>query len=469
MAISDTQKTDYLFKKLGFGITKTDTNSNKAAANESIASPLLLRGDKVWQQASSIPGTKPSSTTGVTTVYTGGTTVECTADITASTNRTWKTDLTDWIPPEFGSTYLVNVYVHDSSDASNAEDISNKLFITGSGNDDEWFFDYQSGMLHFIGDNLPDGVDFTGKSIYIAGARYTGAFGVGSAGGEDANLGNLTISDVTITSSTASDNIILDAEDGLVVIEGTSGFEVPVGNISQRPGSPNEGTLRWNSEDVTLEIYDGSAWTGVGKATVVADDFDGDDATTAFTLSDDAETDNIIVTLNGVVQLPTTDYSVSGNVLTFTEAPHTGDKIDVRLLQTVASGGNYGDSNVAVYTGNITAKVNGYEIGYRDIPQVASGNVTLALTDSGKHYYSTTSATETITIPLNSSVAFETGTAIMIVNKGSGNVAIARTSGVDMYLAGNSTSSNRTVTSYGMATLIKTGTDEWFVSGSGVV
>ena len=483
MAISDTQKTDYLFKKLGFGITKTDTNSNKSAANESIASPLLLRGDKVWQQASSIPGTKPSTSSSPVTVYTGATTVECTADITASSNRTWKTDLTDWIPPEFGSTYLVNVYVHDSSDASNAEDISNKVFITGSGNDDEWFFDYQSGVLHFIGDNLPDGVDFTGKSVYVAGARYTGAFGVGSAGGEDANLGNLTISDVTITSSTASDNIILDAESGLVVIEGTSGFEVPVGNISQRPGSPNEGTLRWNSEDVTLEIYDGSAWSGVGKATVVADDFDGDDATTAFTLSDDAETDNIIVTLNGVVQLPTTDYSVSGNVLTFTEAPHTGDKIDVRLLQTVASGGNYGDSNVATYltsytgnissgnistTGNITGNVNGYDIGYRNIPQVASGNVTLALTDSGKHYYSTTSATETITIPLNSSVAFETGTAIMIVNKGTGNVAVARASGVALYLAGNSTSANRTVTTYGMATLIKTDDDEWFISGTGV-
>ena len=48
MAISDGQKVDYLFKKLGFGITKTDTNANKVAANESIASPLLLRGDKVW-------------------------------------------------------------------------------------------------------------------------------------------------------------------------------------------------------------------------------------------------------------------------------------------------------------------------------------------------------------------------------------------------------------------------------------
>ncbi len=34
MAISDTQKVDYLFKKLGFAVSKTDTNSQKSAANE---------------------------------------------------------------------------------------------------------------------------------------------------------------------------------------------------------------------------------------------------------------------------------------------------------------------------------------------------------------------------------------------------------------------------------------------------
>lgn len=36
MAISDNQKIDYLFKKLGYGATKTDTNANKLAANEAI-------------------------------------------------------------------------------------------------------------------------------------------------------------------------------------------------------------------------------------------------------------------------------------------------------------------------------------------------------------------------------------------------------------------------------------------------
>ena len=40
MAISDNQKIDYLFKKVGLGSTKTDTVFNKLAANESIPSPL---------------------------------------------------------------------------------------------------------------------------------------------------------------------------------------------------------------------------------------------------------------------------------------------------------------------------------------------------------------------------------------------------------------------------------------------
>ena len=178
MAISDNQKIDYLFKKIGYGATKTDTNANKLAANEAIASPLLLRGDKVWAESGNIPGVRPTTSGGVVTVYNA---VECTEDITATGNRTWKTNVTDWITPEFGSTYLVSVYIHDSGDSAGAESLANKVFVTGSGNDDEWFFDYQSGVLNFIGDNLPNGKDFTGKSVYISGAVYSGRFGVGDA------------------------------------------------------------------------------------------------------------------------------------------------------------------------------------------------------------------------------------------------------------------------------------------------
>jgi len=178
MAIQDNQKLDYLFKKIGYGVSKTDLNANKLAANESIASPLLLRGDKIWAQAGSIPGVKPGASGGVVTLKSA---VESTEDNTATSNRTWKTGITDWITPEFGSTYLVNVYIHTSGDSANAESNANKVFTTGSGNNDEWFFDYQSGVLNFIGDNLPNGVNFTGKSVYVTGAVYSGVLGVGSS------------------------------------------------------------------------------------------------------------------------------------------------------------------------------------------------------------------------------------------------------------------------------------------------
>ncbi len=210
MAISDTQKVDYLFKKVGFGVTKTDTNANKLAPNESIASPLLLRGDKVWAEAGDIPSVKPSSDTDQVKLYTA---VECTEDITATGNRTWKTDITDWIPPEFGSTYLVSVYIHTSGDAAGAEVIANKVFVTGTNNNDEWFFDYQSGVLNFIGTNLPDGKSFTGKSVYITGATYDGRFGVG-----DSNVTNNINAALTqeITDRTNADTNLQDQIDDLL-------------------------------------------------------------------------------------------------------------------------------------------------------------------------------------------------------------------------------------------------------------
>jgi hypothetical protein len=43
-----------------------------------------------------------------------------------------------------------------------------------------------------------------------------------------------------------------------------------------------------------------------------------------------------IVSINGVLQIPTTAYSVSGTTLTFTEAPAVGDLLDVRRLATTA-------------------------------------------------------------------------------------------------------------------------------------
>jgi hypothetical protein len=193
MAISDTQKVDYLFKKIGFGISKTDTSTVKSPSNETIASPLILRGDIIWQQGASIPGTQPSSTTGVVTVYSdaNSNTVECSADSTSTLYRTWKTNLTDWISPEYGSTYQVKVYL-DNPGAGMPQSTGTRIFPDGTGNNDEWYFDYASGVLNFIGTNLPTQT-WAGKSIYVVGARYVGQKGLTSFP-DGLTIGNINLS-----------------------------------------------------------------------------------------------------------------------------------------------------------------------------------------------------------------------------------------------------------------------------------
>lgn len=335
MAVSDTQKVDYLWKKLGYGATKTDTNALKKAPNEAIASPLLLRGDKVWKNVSSIPASIPGSSAGVVTVYPTSNPQECTEDITATANRTWKTGVTDWIPPEIGSTYQVKVYIHTSGSAGSAAGSGTQVFATGSGNDDEWFFDYQSGVLHFVGSNLPNGVSFTGKSVYISGARYTGDFGVGG------DTGDFTFTTNVMSTSTSNGDIQIDPDGtGQLQIVGTNSMLPPSGTTAQRPGSPTAGDFRYNSTETKLEYYNGSTWVlleGSNYSLVTSDSFTGDGSTTAFTLSSAATTNSVIVNINGALQQPTTAYSVSGTTITMVEAPHVDDVLEVRIFNTALS------------------------------------------------------------------------------------------------------------------------------------
>jgi hypothetical protein len=336
MAIQDSQKVDYLWKKLGYSAAKTDTNAIKKAPNEAISSPLLMRIDTLWSQSGSIPSVLPGSSTGVVTVYPTSNPIETTEDTSATANRTWKTGQQNWISPEFGSTYQVKVYIHTASDAAGASG-GDQVFATGSGNDDEWFFDYQAGVLHFIGDNLPNGISFTGKSVYISGGRYTGSIGGNFSASTMGDLTTIGSPQTTLTPTVTNADIGLDPTGtGQVVITGTNAITIPSGTTAERP-SGETGDLRVNTATGNLEFYDGSDWQSldpsVGSATAL-DSFTGDGSTTAFTLSASSSTDNVIVTIQGVVQKATTTYTVSGTTLTFNEAPLLNEQIEARTVST---------------------------------------------------------------------------------------------------------------------------------------
>lgn len=134
----------------------------------------------------------------------------------------------------------------------------------------------------------------------------------------------------------------------------------------------------------------------------------------------------------------------------------------------ISAVGNVTGGNI-IAIGNVVGNTAGAAIGYRDIPQVSfTGNATIATTDAGKHYYSTQSTGYTLTIANNASQSFQIGSAVTVVNQGTGNIIVAQGSGVVLYLAGNATSGNRTVSTFGMATLLKVATDTWFINGTGV-
>ena len=172
-----------------------------------------------------------------------------------------------------------------------------------------------------------------------------------------------TYDQVVIGNSATTSTLVSGAK---LIVNTTDSILIPVGSTAQRPGSAGgtdtAGMIRFNSSNSQLEFYNGAAWTNTGTSfTVVASDqFDGDDNTLIFTLGAAATTQSVIVSLNGVLQIPTTAYSVSGTTLTFTSPPATGDKIEVRRFTTTATVSTFesGNGYVSFVATNSFANIN---------------------------------------------------------------------------------------------------------------
>jgi hypothetical protein len=142
---------------------------------------------------------------------------------------------------------------------------------------------------------------------------------------------------------------------------------------------------------------------------------------------------------------------------------------EVTYGNVISVAGNITGGNISITGNTATITSSNYAIGYLNIPQVSfTGNATIAATDAGKHYYSTLSTANVLTIANNTSVSWAVGTAISLVNRGTGNITVAQGSGVSLYLAGNATAGNRTVATYGMATLMNVAANIWMINGTGV-
>jgi hypothetical protein len=92
-----------------------------------------------------------------------------------------------------------------------------------------------------------------------------------------------------------------------------------------------------------------------------------------------------------------------------------------------------------------------------------SGAYTFVLTDAEKLISMTGASNVNFTIPLNSSVAFPTGTQLNVLQYGGGQVTIVGASGVTVVAEG---SKFKTKTQWAIATAIKLDTNTWVVVGN---
>lgn len=151
---------------------------------------------------------------------------------------------------------------------------------------------------------------------------------------------------VLIGNSATAGDVIADAK---LQIWSSDSIRLPVGNDAQRPGTPVEGMFRYNLVRGDIEFYDGNVWFGprASSAGIVTNQqFNGDAITTDFELSREATSSSVLVSINGVVQVPGGGYSyeVVANstpgtdnfglytTLRFSEAPAVGDLVDARVL-----------------------------------------------------------------------------------------------------------------------------------------
>ena len=269
-------------------------------------------------------------------------------------------------------------------------------------------------------------------NVFIGWDESADTFTVGTGSFTGASSGNLTITPATavfggLTVDTST--LVVDASNNRVGIGNaspdvsldigsfTDAVHVPAGTTAQRPGSPAAGYFRYNS---TLQKFEGytTAWGeigGGGSNTFTTDVFTGDGAEDDFTLSQSVSSVNdLIVFIDGVYQVPTAAYTVSGTTLTMTAAPANTRKIVAYSVKHMVSGSNINQNS---FTGN------GIAVAFTLATAPVNENNTQVFLD-GVYQHKATYATSGTTLTFDTAPASGVAIEVMVFTQTEINVPV---------------------------------------------
>jgi len=227
---------------------------------------------------------------------------------------------------------------------------------------------------------------------------------------------------------------------------------------SSAVSSPTEGMVSYLKDTNAIEYYDGSSWSGIGDITAV------NAGTNIDVTSGTGPTPTVALAIDAAVSMGSDG---SGVDVTFYSST-AGDTMlwDASEEKLVITGTN-GQNSLEVADGDVSITdsltVSGGLVAPLQINAQTGTTYTLVAADAGKLITSSNGSAQTITVPPNSSVAFATGTQIIVQNIGSANATLAEGSGVTIQ---SKDSIKEIDGQYAAATLIKTATDTWSLIGA---
>jgi hypothetical protein len=327
----------------------------------------------------------------------------------------------------------------------------------------------------------------------------TFAFALKGADGATGATGatpNLTIG--TVSSGTAGASITGTAENPILNLtlqpgtngsdgaDGTSGFGVDFEFDSGTSATPGTGEIRFNNANPAsaTEIYVSETDNNSVDVSSVLELINigsplqiikANDSTTFALFEVDTITDNGTDRTYEVTALANNGTFTDTDVvrLTFSAKGETGatgpaggvDSFNSRTGAVVPTSGDYDFDDL----GTTPTTLAGYGItdaspASLTINEQTGTTYTLVLGDATKLITMNNASANTLTIPTNASVAFPTGTQIIVAQTGAGATTIQGDTGVTVN--GSSAGSEEISAQYAGASLIKIATDSWLVMGA---
>jgi hypothetical protein len=137
--------------------------------------------------------------------------------------------------------------------------------------------------------------------------------------------------------TTLAANLVLNT--GISIIDST-GSQGTAGQVLTSNGTSN--------------VYWSTVSSSAASSNATSAIYTGDGVTANFTLpAAVANLNNIIVTLNGLVQTPATHYTVSGTTLSFTSAPYNTSLVEARNFEGTAGSTGSGGSGSTISSGDL--------------------------------------------------------------------------------------------------------------------